>query len=445
MYENTNGNSNINGFERNFGPQPGGGFGSPYNGEETYGDPSVSVFGSDQEETISHTPTANPGAGQSPVQDEYYVTAPHQQRQTYEDDEFDDDDDFDDEEDDDDDFIRDDDEIWGQPTKSRGSKKKRQKQQRDESFGYDRGKKKKKRTGKKGGGGLLKALIFCAFAIVLVIQGADRIESAQALVGSTQLPTGGSTSIDLDLSGDNDVDQTGSEAGDVEGNQTISEYRYIDVKRLEEKTPTDLAVWYLGQFGDGAVYNDIELDEFSDWYNKRVTTDPEFHENFEAALLYIKEHPEVLTPSEPVTEPEDEEPDPSETPDATQSPESGSSSSGNTNTGTGNQSSTENTGNSSSNGQGSTSTGNQDSQTSTPSASPEPSEAVDPYPYIDQDALNEMSAAGAANWAVENFNKAGLEGYQIQSDFWNWLSTKSAAFQEKVKGFIESMGTEVPG
>lgn len=69
--------------------------------------------------------------------------------------------------------------------------------------------------------------------------------------------------------------------------------------RLDSKTATDLAVWYLNEFAEGKMCNRTEFAEFQDWYEQKIEEDPGFQTNFYGAIAYYEVHPVLLVPVEP--------------------------------------------------------------------------------------------------------------------------------------------------
>lgn len=291
--------------------------------------------------------------------------------------------------------------------------------------------KKKKQAKKKSYAGVLvQVLIFAVFAVGVTLQGMDRVEAANALIGSTTLPP----SVSPSTPGAEETDPPDEEPDDSRPSQKPeSGYKYIDAVRLEAKTATDLAVWYLNEFAEGKMRNETEFEEFQDWYEKKIEADPGFQSNFNEAIAYYEAHPELLVPPEPekpaatTPDPDDTTPTPS-VPVGTVDPDTGSVINPTPNP-TPSQPPTTTTPNSGGN--------------STPTSS-------DKYPHIDETLLNGYTAAQVANWVWDKFspNNASWD-YQALSDYYSWLEEKGksdSSFVSDVNGYLQIMGwTESAG
>ena len=146
---------------------------------------------------------------------------------------------------------------------------------------------------------MVKALVFVLFAVLVGIKCIGRIETANALVGSTTLPTSITQTMEDDTSDDaENPDDTVGEPPDVSDDTLDApvEYVYIEPAKLDGKSATDLAVWYLREFPEGKTVNNDALKEFQVWYDDKVAEDAGFDSKFNEALSYVKAHPEFINP-----------------------------------------------------------------------------------------------------------------------------------------------------
>lgn len=155
---------------------------------------------------------------------------------------------------------------------------------------------KKKKKKRRGTAGLvvLEVLCFMVFGTAVWIMGTGRVEAADALVGSTVLPEVITEAIPNETPSIDVVRPDDSNKG--EHNYVAEGYRYIVPAELDKKTPTALAAWYLIEFDqdDGDPINTEALSEYNIWYAQKISTDATFKENYEQAITYLEEHPELL-------------------------------------------------------------------------------------------------------------------------------------------------------
>lgn len=292
--------------------------------------------------------------------------------------------------------------------------------------------KKKKSKVKKRQNSLLaiKLLAFVLFGVVVGVQGLERVEAANALVGSTALPPSITETQNPVV-----VDPTtpDTETGDVEAEGP--QYKYIDVRRLESKTPTDLAVWYMQEFPEDKAKNENAFEEFQTWYESMKEQDSSFDSKFKEAMAYVEQHPELLEPPvEETPEPDDSESETPTDPNATDvdGPISGDNGEN------------QNQGNSSNGTNNGANTGSSGSTGGTNSGTSSGSNSNSAYQHIDEAALNGFSAAQVANWVLNNFPPNGANwDYQALGEYYDWLDDKGkkdATFVATVNGYLQTMG-----
>ena len=280
---------------------------------------------------------------------------------------------------------------------------------------------------------LLKIVACLVFVAAVGVQGMDRIATANALTGSATSfikdhTKSDSDVTDLEFEGDKDDEDTSDTDTDDEDTTEDADsynpkkFKYIDAAKLDEKSATDLAVWYLSQFPEGETMNEEAYKEFNKWYDNKKSEDSAFSANFDTAVEYVKSHPELMNPNE--KEPDTVEPETPEKPTTT--PGSGTTTGPNTGTNTGATTpSSPNTG---------ANNGGTDNGTST-------EKPTSKYPNIDETALNSFSAAQVANWVFLNFPPdAASWDYQALSDYYNWVASKDATFRSSVNSYLEALG-----
>lgn len=292
-------------------------------------------------------------------------------------------------------------------------------------------KKKNARMDNRGSSGstgisLIKTVICVVFVLSVGIQGMDRITAANALTGTATSFIKNHTErtdkdvTDLEFDGDADVpnDVSSTEAPENGGTDTTAdgdssqEFRYIDAKKLDSKTATDLAVWYLTQFPEGESKNENAYDEFNRWYEQKTSSDSVFSANFNTAIDYVKAHPELLTPSTKEPSSTKENATTTAAPDSTSPSISVGS--------------------------------NQAENTPPPTTTPVPTaspEVISKYSNIDETTLNTFSAAQVANWVYLNFSPDSTTwDYLALSDYYNWLSEKDYTFRNSVNTYLNALG-----
>lgn len=290
-------------------------------------------------------------------------------------------------------------------------------------------KKKKAREQKKRRSMLvLKLMAFFLFGVIVGVQGLERVEAANALVGSTALPpsiTESQAAAEVTPTYENNELGSGENVG--------PKYKYIDVQRLESKTPTDLAVWYMKEFPENKAKNENAFEEFQLWYNSMKERDAAFDGRFQEALAYVEQHPELLAP--PVEEPAHQgDTGPIEPADPNATDVSGpiSGDTGNQ----GNDVLNSNTGANSSSNSGENTSSGATAGDNAPSSSK--------FKHIDEAALNGFSAAQVANWVLNNFPPNGTNwNYQALGEYYDWLDAKGkkdATFVATVNGYLQTMG-----
>ena len=303
------------------------------------------------------------------------------------------------------------------------AEKKKRKRERDEltkkEKQQEQRKKKMQRPAKKSGGNanaVMRALLCATLACVMMITGYQRIQTANALIGSTVWEDkGAAVGPEIPI----DDPSISDNSGDVPEIKEPIVYKYIDEDRLDDMSATALAVWYLTEFPEGKAVNEQALAEYNDWFAKK-SSDASFTKSYKDAIAYVKEHPEMLEPAKPEVKPDDsttadDTPQQPSTPDNPTNPN-----------GAATNPSTPSTG-------GQTTTGGQPQTGS--------GTTTGKYTNIPETELNSYSAAQVANWVFKTFPPDGTSwNYQALTDYYSWLDAKDANFRALVNGHLSVMG-----
>lgn len=131
---------------------------------------------------------------------------------------------------------------------------------------------------------LAKVLLYSLCIIGVALQASNRIIAAQSLIGTT------STTVNSLNRDKVDGDDSLSNAYAV---MMSGEYRYIPVETLEKMSNEDLAYWYVSQFPDDGIYNEIAKAEFDNWLVDEEFAGTRDSATFEEALNYAKANPKI--------------------------------------------------------------------------------------------------------------------------------------------------------
>lgn len=283
-------------------------------------------------------------------------------------------------------------------------------------------------------------------AVVLVLS-MNRIRNAQELQGSTTSTANTSqvaTSNNVLDFYEKDLDTITPDMPITDEDttppltDTDAGYKYIDESMLENKTPTDLAVWYIQEFTEAEVKNEVEYNEFNAWFEQKTKDDSEFAANFQEALVYVNEHPELLHP-EIMNEPEEITPD-AETPDDETTPEQTG-----TESGAQTEQPTPSTPDTSTSG-GTTTTTPPQTTTTQPStnSSSDTSQSASQTTTAQLPDLSHMTAAQVANWVYATFPPSESNwDYALLTVYYNWASAKQnsdPSFISSINGYLSIMG-----
>ena len=118
---------------------------------------------------------------------------------------------------------------------------------------------------------------------VIGIQAMERIDAANALVGSTDSII---KAAEQSMATENPKPEDIKDAG-------IGEYKYIPVSELSTMNYSDLANWYLTQFPDEEHTNAVAKAEFNIWLVDEILTGTRTQEEFDVALEKAKMQPEL--------------------------------------------------------------------------------------------------------------------------------------------------------
>ena len=264
---------------------------------------------------------------------------------------------------------------------------------------------KEKKLAKKSKGkssSTLKVLFAVLFALIVCMQGVGKISSAKELIGTTTLNQ--STILNPATNPDANTPGTDPDAPIVD-DVDLNNLRYIDTTKLEAMDVSDLAVWYMREFGNAdKPKNEDAYREFQAWREVRAAADSSFGSALDAAIETVKADPslydEIDTTPKAVTRVIEKETT-TKTPTTTQPTTP------------------------------STTTPTTTTPTTTPSK----------YTAINESMLNGYSAAQTANWVYTTFPPNSSNwNYQALGEYYSWLDDKGYDYASAVKGYLSVMG-----